>query len=365
MKLKKLIALAMGTVMVAGMVTGCGEEANNTASKSDGETYEIGVIQLVEHEALDEANKGFVDGLEEEGLNVNIDQKNAQGEQSTCDTISEKFVSDGKDLVLAIATPAAQAIAGKTTDIPILVTAVTDPKEAGLVNSNELPGTNVSGTSDLTPVEQQMNLLHTLLPDAKTVGLLYCSAEDNSLFQIELAEKVLDEMGIGYKRYTVSSTNEIQTVVESMVGDVDVIYTPTDNMVASGMSTVSMVATENKIPIICGEKNMVDNGGLATYGIDYYELGKMTAKMAVRILKNGENPADMAIEYLPEEYCELSVNEEVAAELGIDLSVLNLEDSADDASEESTEAADAEDTSAADENSADDAAEETSLEAAE
>lgn len=282
MKLKKIIAMTMTSAMVAGMLAGCGSSSDSGSGKGK---YNVGVIQLTEHVALDAANKGFCDGLKEEGIDAKIDQQNAQGDQSACDTIASKFVNDKKDLVLAIATPAAQAIAGKTEDIPICITAVTDPAEAGLVDSNDKPGTNVTGTSDLTPIKEQISLLKQLIPDCKTVGILYNSAEDNSLFQAEIAKKEIEANSMTYKVYTVSNSNEIQTVVESMVGKVDAIYIPTDNMIAAGMSTVSMVATENKIPCIVGESGMVDNGGLATYGIDYYNLGKKTAKMAAKILK--------------------------------------------------------------------------------
>ena len=321
MKLKKIIAMTMASAMVAGMLAGCGSSSDSGSGKGK---YNVGVIQLTEHVALDAANKGFCDGLKEEGIDAKIDQQNAQGDQSACDTIASKFVNDKKDLVLAIATPAAQAIAGKTEDIPICITAVTDPAEAGLVDSNDKPGTNVTGTSDLTPIKEQISLLKQLIPDCKTVGILYNSAEDNSLFQAEIAKKEIEANSMTYKVYTVSNSNEIQTVVESMVGKVDAIYIPTDNMIAAGMSTVSMVATENKIPCIVGESGMVDNGGLATYGIDYYNLGKMTAKMAAKILKGEASPEDMPIEYLDAAKCELQVNEEIAKELGIDVSGLDI-----------------------------------------
>lgn len=321
MKLKKIIAMTMTSSMVAGMLAGCGSSSDSGSGKGK---YNVGVIQLTEHVALDAANKGFCDGLKEEGIDAKIDQQNAQGDQSACDTIASKFVNDKKDLVLAIATPAAQAIAGKTEDIPICITAVTDPAEAGLVDSNDKPGTNVTGTSDLTPIKEQISLLKQLIPDCKTVGILYNSAEDNSLFQAEIAKKEIEANSMTYKVYTVSNSNEIQTVVESMVGKVDAIYIPTDNMIAAGMSTVSMVATENKIPCIVGESGMVDNGGLATYGIDYYNLGKKTAKMAAKILKGEASPEDMPIEYLDAAKCELQVNEEIAKELGIDVSGLDI-----------------------------------------
>lgn len=188
-----------------------------------------------------------------------------------------------------------------TEDIPILLTAVTDPAESGLVNDNANPGVNVSGTSDLTPVKEQIDLLHELLPDAKTVGLLYCSAESNSEIQIAMAKEACDALNIAYEEYTVPSSNEIQTVVESMVGKVDAIYAPTDNVIAAGMATVAMVANDNNIPCIVGEAGMVQAGGLATYGIDYYQLGYMAGEQAIEILVNGADVSTMPIGYLPAE----------------------------------------------------------------
>jgi len=254
--------------------------------------YKIGVCQLVHHDALDAAYKGFVDGLKEagfeEGKNLKIDYQNAQGEQSNCATIASKLVNDQDDLILAIATPAAQAVANATTDIPIVVTAVTDPAESGLAESNEAPGMNVTGTSDLNPIEEQMNLLVKLVPDAKKVAVLYCSSETNSKIQADLAKTAGEALGLEVTDATVSNSNEIQQVVQSLVGKVDAIYAPTDNMIAAGMATVAMVANENKIPVICGESGMVEAGGLATYGIDYYELGKLSGAQAAKIL-NGES----------------------------------------------------------------------------
>lgn len=303
------------------------EEVSETAkaevsADADEQVYKIGVLQLVQHEALDRANEGFIAALDAAGIKYEVDQQNASGEQVNCQTIAEKLVNDGNDLILAIATPAAQAVAGVTTEIPIILTAVTDPAESGLVADNNAPGGNVTGTSDLTPVKEQMELLKQLIPDVQTVGILYCSAESNSQIQAQMAKDALDEMGIKYLEKTVSESNYIQATVESMIGKVDVIYSPTDNMIAAGMATVGMIAEENKIPVICGESGMVMAGGLATYGIDYYELGYMAGEQAVDILVNGKNPADMPIEYLPAEKCELTVNKEFAAAVGVDISSL-------------------------------------------
>lgn len=348
--MKKPVSILMAAVLTAAMLTGCSSTpaSNNSSSESslagsqsssaaesssssaveskstaDGEAYNVGIIQLSPHTALDASNKGFCDALAASGLNVNIDQQNAQGDQSACQTIATKLVGDKNDLILAIATPAAQAVAGATTDIPVLATAVTDFVEAGLVNAADAPGTNVTGTSDLTPVKEQMDLLVKLLPEAKKVGILYCSAEVNSSIQADLAKEACAALGLSTEVFTVSSSNEIQTVVESMVGKVDVIYAPTDNTIANSMSTVGMVATDNKLPVICGESGMVTNGGLATYGIDYYQLGYMVGEMAVSILKGEATPDTMPIGYLDAAKCELAVNEEVAKALNIDLSVLD------------------------------------------
>lgn len=296
-------------------------EAKTEAATAD-KTFKIGVIQLVQHAALDAANEGFFAALDEAGVKYEADQKNASGEQANCLTIAEKLVNDKDDLILAIATPAAQAVAGVTKDIPILLTAVTDPAESGLVNDNKNPGVNVSGTSDLTPVKEQIELLQKVLPEAKHIGLLYCSAESNSELQISMAKEACDAAGITYEEYTVPSSNEIQSVVESMVGKVDAIYVPTDNVIAAGMSTVAMIANDNKIPTICGEAGMVEAGGLATYGIDYYQLGYMAGEQAVDILVNDADITTMPIGYLPADRCELTVNKTTADALGIDISGL-------------------------------------------
>lgn len=315
MKLKKLALIGAAVLMSTSMVFAGGAKESTSGEK----VYKIGVVQLVEHSALDASYQGFVDGLAEAGLvdgqNIKIDYQNAQGEQANCVTIAQKLVNDRSDLILAIATPAAQAVANLTRNIPILVTAVTDPASAQLVKSNELPGTNVSGTSDLTPVEAQIKLAKQMVPNLQTIGLLYCSSEQNSKFQIDIAKKVCDELGINYVEATVSNSNEIQQVTQSLVGKVEAIYSPTDNMIAAGMATVALVTTPAKIPVFCGEQGMTEMGGLATYGINYYELGKQTAKQAVAILKDGKNPADMPIEYLANG--DLYVNMDTAQAIGI------------------------------------------------
>lgn len=311
----KKVSVLVAILLVATLFIGC-------AGKTEKAEFSIGIIQLVEHTALDASYQGFVDGLKEagyeDGKNLVIDYENAQGDQSNCSTIAQKMVNDNNDLILAIATPAAQAVANLTQTIPVLVTAVTDPANARLVETNEHPGTNVSGTSDLNPVEAQISLIKEMVPTAKKIAFLYCSSEENSIFQVNLAKKAADKAGLEYVDATVSNSNEIQQVVQSLVGKVDAIYTPTDNMIAAGMVTVTMVTIPAKLPVFCGEENMVKAGGLATYSLNYYELGKQTAKMAVDVLENGANPAEMPIQYL--ETCDLVINFETADAIGLTVS---------------------------------------------
>lgn len=331
--IKKFFAAALTVVMTAAMLSGCGTKedtvteqdntpAEETDQSADSKTYKIGVLQYVQHDALDASNKGFFAALDDQGIEYEVDQQNAAGEASSCKTIAQTLVNNGSDLIFTIATPAAQSVAGETSDIPIVLTAVTDPAESGLVDSNEAPGGNVTGTSDLTPVKEQLELLTKVLPEAKKVGILFCSAESNSEIQAQMARDVCDELGLEHEDYTVSASNEIQAVVESSIGKVDALYAPTDNVIAAGMATVGMIATDNMIPVICGEEGMVNEGGLATYGINYYELGYKAGQMAAKILTEGASPAEMPIEYLDAEQCSLTVNEETANALGLDLSEL-------------------------------------------
>lgn len=330
---KKLLAAGLAVMMTVGMLSGCGskentaEEKETTQSESgekaaDGDAYKIGVLQYVQHDALDASNEGFFAALDDLGVNYEADKQNAAGEASSCKTIAQTLVNNGSDLIFTIATPAAQSVAGETSDIPIVLTAVTDPAESGLVDSNEVPGGNVTGTSDLTPVKEQIDLLKKVLPEVKKVGILFCSAESNSEIQAQMAREACDALGLEHEDYTVSASNEIQTVVESAVGKVDALYAPTDNVIAAGMATVGMIAKDNKIPVICGEEGMTNEGGLATYGIDYYKLGYKAGEMAAKILTEGADPAEMPIEYLDADQCSLTVNEETAKALGLDLSGL-------------------------------------------
>lgn len=312
--MKKIIATLMVLIMTLSLCA-CG------GSKDDKEILKIGVIQLIKHDALDRTYEGFVDGLAElgyvDGENIEIEYQVAAGDQSNCLSIAESMVNDDKDLIFAIATPAAQAAASKTSDIPILISAVTDPAGSGLVASNEEPGRNVSGTSDLTPVGSQMEMLTQIFPDAKKVAVLYCTTESNSEIQLGLAKEAAAKLNLEVVEASVSSSNEIQQMVASLSRKVDVIYAPTDNTIAAGMDTVSMVATQEGIPVICGEDGMVKAGGTATLGLDYYDLGIATAKQAIRILVDGEDITKMPIEYAQDETLKYAVNTAIVDQLSI------------------------------------------------
>ncbi|MCD7946737.1 MAG: ABC transporter substrate-binding protein [Oscillospiraceae bacterium] len=292
-----------------------GEPAvENTAST---QVYHIGIVQQEEHAALDAATLGFQEKLTEllGAENVVFDPQIAQGDMSFCTTIVSKFVADDVDLIMANATTALQAASSGTTTIPVVGTSVTDYVTAGVVESNDHPGSNVTGTSDLAPIGEQIDLLTELLPDAAHVGLLYCSAEPNSLFQIEKAEEALDAKGVTYTRYTIADSNDLQAVMTKAASEVDAIYIPTDNTIAKTMDLVKNISLEAGTPVITGEENMCKGGGLATLSISYYDLGTVTAQMAYEILVNGQNPADMPIEFASAPT--KMYNPEIAEALGI------------------------------------------------
>lgn len=295
--------------------------ADNAGTQAaGGDVIKIGAIQLAEHPALDASYQGFVEAMAERGYvdgeNIVIDFNNAGGDISNCTTIAEKLVNNGSDLILAIATPAAQAVAAKTTTIPIVGTAVTDFAEAGLVNDNEASGTNVCGSSDMNPIAEQLDLLKQLLPEAGKIGIMYCSSEDNSRVQAELAESICDGLELAWEEYTVSDSSMIQSVAESMIGKVDAVYIPTDNLMAEAMATVTMITNANGLPCIVGEEGMVENGGLATYGLSYYNLGRMAGEMAADVLEGADISA-MAVKRVAAEDCTLCINMTAAADLQV------------------------------------------------
>lgn len=304
----------LAALLAGGMVlTGCSSSSSSTKSKAD---MKIGVIQYMQHDALDASYKGFKNVLVKQGYSAkNITYKNASGDASNCETIADQLVNASPDLIYAIATPAAQAVAKKTKDIPIVVCAVTDPASSKLVKSNKKPGTNVTGASDLTPVAEQMKLLKQLVPSAKSVAVMYTGSEANSEFQADLAVKAAKSNGLTPVRKTVSDSNDIQSVAQSIKQDV--CYIPTDNLLAANVPAVTQALNEAKIPLICGEEGMVSNGGLATYGINYTNLGKMAGNMAVKILSGKAKASTMAIEYLAAKDCKLTINKTQVKNLNI------------------------------------------------
>ena len=307
---------AIATMMVVSMaMTGCGGGSDDAAN-SDA-SYTVGIVQQLEHPALDAATLGFQEKLTEllDG-NVAFDYQNAQGEQTNCTTIATKFVSDGVDLIMANATTALQSAAAATADIPIVGTSVTDYVTAGVVDSNEAPGRNVTGASDLAPIDEQIAILMELIPDVQKVGILYCSAEPNSLYQSKLAQAELDKAGVAWAEYTAADSNEVQSVVTKAVSECDVLYVPTDNTMANNTEIIKNVAVPAGVPVIAGEEGICAGCGVATLSISYYDLGAKAAEMAYEILVNGANPAEMPIEYVSEGITE-KYNAEIAETLNI------------------------------------------------
>ena len=316
MKCKKFLAAAAACLMVAGLAA-CGNEPS-TPSNPDEKVFQIGIVQLVEHPALDEATRGFKEFLTEKlGDKVQFSVQNAQGEQTNCTTIVNQFVSSKVDLIMANATNAVKAAREATSDIPVVGTSVTDYVSSGLVASNEAPGANVTGASDMNPVNVQVQLMKTLCPEVKTVGIVINSGEENSAIQAEEAKTAFEAEGFAVKIYSVADTNEIQTVVTAACNEVDAFYEPTDNLIAANVPTMSNITTAAGKPVICGEGGMCESGFLATYAISYYELGRAAGEQAFNILVNGANPATTPIFFFDVSNLSLVINEENAAELGI------------------------------------------------
>ena len=285
---------------------------------ADDGKYSIGICQIQEHPALSAATQGFKDALTEAlgAENVTFDVQIAAGDTNTCSTMINAFVSNNVDLILANATPVLQAAAAATEDIPILGTSVTEYGVAlGIENFGGTVGTNVSGTSDLAPLDEQAAMIKEWFPDAKNVGLLYCSAEANSLYQVEEVQKYLEGMGFTCKRFAFSSSADMAMVTQAAADESDVIYVPTDNTVAEGTGVIDGICRAAKIPVIAGEQGICSGCGVATLSIDYYDLGVATGKMAAKILKDGADISTMAIEYAPE-FTPL-YNAEICADLGI------------------------------------------------
>lgn len=320
--MKKFLALAMALVMVLALAAcGCTPETTvdpTEASVAD-EVYTVGICQLVQHEALDAATKGFMDVLTEKlGDKVVFDEQNASGDPTVCSTIVNTFVSNDVDLIMANATPALQAAANASFEIPILATSITEYGVAlGIENFDGVVGGNISGTSDLAPLDQQVEMLVELFPEAKKVALIYCSAEANSKYQVDEVAKFLEEKGIESKMFAFADSNDLALVTEAACDYADVIYVPTDNTVASNTGIVDGIARPAGVPVIAGEAGICSGCGVATLSIDYYNLGRVTGEQAYRILVLGEDISEMPIEY--DKDVVKKYNAEICADLGVEV----------------------------------------------
>lgn len=322
MKLKKAAAILMAAAMTASLAacgsSSSGEGSSGSSSAGSDGTYTIGICQQMEHPALDAATEGFQDACKEKfgEDNVEFDVQNAQGEQTMCSTIINNFVSSDVDLILANATLPLQTAAQATADIPILGTSVTDFASAlGISDWTGATGVNISGTCDLAPIEEQEDMLTELLPEAKTVGILYCSAESNSKYQAELFEEELEKDGIEYKEYTAADSNEIQSVVTNAVSEYDAIYIPTDNTMASNTQIINNICLPAKVPVIAGEQGICSGCGIATLSISYYDIGYRAGEMAYEILAEGADISTMKVETAPQ--VTKMYNPTICEELGI------------------------------------------------
>jgi putative ABC transport system substrate-binding protein len=323
-------------------LTACGGGESTSAPKSDKPAdtnkteasapkeeekaiVKIGITQIIEHPALDASREGFIAALKDNGYvdgeTAEIEYLSAQGDPSTVNTIAQKFASDKKDAILAISTPSAQSLVKATegTDIPVFFTAITDPLKAKLVDSIEKPGKNVTGYSDTHPdaIKNAMAALKQLFPEAKKIGIIYNSGEDNSVVNVENAKAALDSLGLEAVEVNASNATEVKQAAEALIGRADVIYVPKDNTAVAALKAIVKVAEDNDVPMFVGEMDSVKNGGFAGFGIDYFELGYKTGEMAVKVLKGEAKVGDLAVQY-PEEI-NLAVNKEAAANQGIDL----------------------------------------------
>lgn len=320
LKNKNLLAtiIALTVMVVAALFMTQKEKSSQSASS---EKVKIGVLQFVTHDSLDEIYKGIKAGLEEGGYsttdNLEIDFMNAEADQSQVQTMSKKLVDNGNELLIGIATPAAQGLANATTELPIIMGAVTDPVGANLVTDLKNPGGNITGVSDQTPVADAVSLIKEITPDAKTIGVLYSSNEDNSKIQVAEFKAAAEEAGYTVLEYAVASSNELASTVEVATSKADVLFTPVDNTVASAFSTVVSVANKTKTPIFTSVEDMVEGGGIASVTLSQYDLGVATGKMAAKIL-DGANPGDTPVQIFNEGT--IVVNQKVAKELGITLS---------------------------------------------
>lgn len=304
----RVITLLLVTLLVSGMIPS-GAEANNV--------FQIGIIQVVEHPALDAAREGFMAAIEAEGLSAEFDYLNAQGDIPTLATIAQRFTHNNVDLVLAIATPSVQAMSAETYSIPIVGTAITSYVRAGVAYSNEAPGFNITGASDMNPIEAQIRMIFEFVPDMQTLGIAYSSNEANSVYQAEIARAVAESLGLTVIEATVTTTGDVQQNTTALAGQVDAIWIPTDNTYANAMPIVGQVSIDTGVPVFPSEEGMVMGGGVATLSVNYFELGYQSGRMAAQILRGEGEPATMPIQFA--QNFNYIVNGFMAGELGLDV----------------------------------------------
>ncbi|MBR3768869.1 MAG: ABC transporter substrate-binding protein [Clostridia bacterium] len=306
--LKKIICVVMALFMMTVVFASCGETGTETtapagdettAGTADGTVYTVGICQLVQHDALDAATEGFKKALTDKlGENVKFDEQNASNEATNCTTICGKFVSDKVDLIMANASPALTAAATATADIPIVATSITDFATAlDIADWTGASGINVTGTADLAPLDQQAQMIKELCPDAKTVGILYCSAEANSKYQSDVITGYLKDLGLEAKEYTFTDSNDIASVTTTAAEECDVLFAPTDNTVANNAEAIANVLEPAGVPLVAGESGICKGCGIATLSISYYDIGYKAGEMAYEILVNDADPATMKVEY--------------------------------------------------------------------
>lgn len=325
---KRILALLMATLVLLAGCSGQKNEDSNGTNKDDklviddndetsrDKVYKIGIIQYIEHLALDDTREGFLNYLEEKGIKTEVTVQNAQGEISTARTIAEKYVNDGVDLIFAIGTSAAEAAISVTDDIPILYSAVTDPVGSHLVDSMEKPGANVTGTSDASDVSMQLKIFKDIDKNIKNIGIIYSADEANSVSQLESAKEAAKEVGLNIEEVGIQNISDLPQAANSIVKKVDGVYILSDNKIASSISLLADVLIENKIPSVCVEESQVKGGGLITVGLTYYDLGYQTGQMGEKVLVEGISPSD-----IPSEYAEdltKYVNESTMEALGLD-----------------------------------------------
>ena len=318
MKNKFKLLSILSEVILLSILCGCSDNKKNTGK--DEEIYQIGINQIVQHSALDSAREGFIDGLREKGYvdgdNIKIDYENAQGDVSIAQTISKQFVNNGVDMIFAISTSSAQSAYNATKEIPIVFTAVTDPVAAGIANSFESSGNNVTGMSDMVSMTEQIALLQDIIPSIEKIGVIYNTSEANSIVQVDELKSAAKERNLEVKEISITTVNEINQNLSANIKDIDALYIPTDNTVASAYELVGSICLNNNIPMLCAEEAGVSKGGLCSIGIDYYKLGKEAGYKAVKVIE-GMVPSEIKIEKSSD--MTVTINSDVAKRINIEI----------------------------------------------